>query len=157
MPLCKEVIAYDEAYNTSDREFPAFVSFVSFEELLSRSDVISIHAPLNEKTYHVFNADTMSLMKPSAYLINVSRGGIVDEDALYKVLKNEKLAGAALDVVEREPMTADNPLLSLSNFSISPHAAWYSEEAAQDMKRKVAEEAVRFIKGARVLNPVNII
>ena len=153
--LCKEVIAYDVESNKKDRSFPDFVKFVSFEELLSRSDILSIHSPLNEQTYHVFNKETLSLMKPSAYLVNVSRGGIVDEDALYNALKENKLAGAALDVVEKEPLTKDCPLLSLDNFVITPHVAWYSEDASIDMKRKVAEEAIRFIRGEKVKNPIN--
>ena len=86
-------------------------------------------------------------MKNTAYLINVARGGIVDEAALLHALKNKEIAGAGLDVVEHEPLTADNPLLKLDNFSISPHSAWYSEQSALELKRKAAEEAVRFIKG----------
>ena len=154
-PLCKEVIAYDTEYGKSGRTFPDFVKFVSFEELLRRSDIVSVHSPLSESTYHVFNERTFAQMKDTAYLINVSRGGIVDEEALYKALKEGKIAGAALDVVEKEPLTADDPLLSLENFIVSPHSAWYSLQSALDMKRKVAEEAVRFIKGEKVKNPVN--
>ncbi len=154
-PLCKEVIAFDKEYGKTERRFPKFVSFVTFEELIRRSDVISIHSPLNRETYHVFDEHTMSAMKPNSYLINVSRGGIVDEQDLYEALKSGRLAGAALDVVEREPLTAENPLLTLDNFSVSPHAAWYSEESARDMKRKAAEEALRFLRGEQAKNPVN--
>lgn len=153
--LCKEVIAYDVECDKKDRNFPDFVKFVSFEELLSRSDILSIHSPLNEQTYHIFNQEALSLMKPSAYLVNVSRGGIVDEEALYNALKDNKLAGAALDVVEKEPLSKDCQLLTLENFIITPHVAWYSEDASIDMKRKVAEEAIRFIRGEKVKNPIN--
>ena len=153
--LCKEVIAYDVESNKKDRNFPDFVKFVSFEELLSRSDILSIHSPLNEQTYHIFNEKTLSLMKPSSYLINVSRGGIIDEDALFNALKEKKIAGAGIDVVEKEPLQNDCPLLTLDNFIITPHVAWYSEQASIDMKRKVAEESLRFIRGEKVKNPIN--
>ena len=154
-PLCKEIIAYDSEYGKSNREFPDFIKFVSFEELLQRSDIVSVHSPLTQETYHVFDETNISKMKKTAYLINVSRGGIVDETGLYKCLKTGKIAGAALDVVEKEPLDKDNALLELDNFIVSPHAAWYSEQSALDMKTKVAEEAVRFVRGEKVKNPVN--
>ena len=156
-PLCKEIIAYDSEYGKSDREFPNYIKFVSFEELLQRADVLSIHSPLTQQTYHVFDETNISKMKETAYLINVSRGGIVDEAGLYACLKKGKIAGAALDVVEKEPLDKDNSLLRLDNFIVSPHAAWYSEQSALDMKTKVAEEAVRFVRGEQVKNPVNIL
>jgi len=154
-PLCREIIAYDAEYGTSGRSFPDFVKFVSFEELLKRSDILSIHCPLNENTYHLFGENELNAMKNTAYLINVSRGGIVDEDALLIALKTGRIAGAGLDVVENEPLSMDNPLLTFNNFSISPHTAWYSEQSAQDLKRKAAEEAVRFLNGRKVNYPVN--
>ena len=94
-------------------------------------------------------------MKDTAYIINVSRGGIIDEDALCYALQNKLIAGAGLDVVEKEPLTKDCPLLKFDNFTISPHAAWYSEESAVELKRKVAEEAVRFMNGEKVHYPIN--
>ncbi len=154
-PLCKEVIAYDAEYDASNNRFPDFVKFVSFKELLSRSDILSIHCPRSEKTYHMFGKNELKAMKNTAYLVNVSRGGIIDEDALYWALENGEIAGAGLDVVEKEPLSADNPLLKFDNFSISPHAAWYSEQSSQELKRKVAEEAVRFLRGEPVKYPVN--
>ena len=78
-------------------------------------------------------------------------------NCLYTCLKKGKIAGAALDVVEKEPLDKDNALLELNNFIVSPHAAWYSEQSALDMKTKVAEEAVRFVRGEQVKNPVNIL
>ena len=145
-PLCKEIIAYDEEYDKNNSRFPGFVKYVSFKELLEVSDIISVHCPLNEKTYHMFGAKEFKSMKNTAYFINVARGGIADEDALYEALKNNEIAGAGIDVVEHEPLKADNPLLSLDNFSISPHSAWYSEQSSLELKRKAAEEAVRFLK-----------
>lgn len=149
-PLCKKVIAYDPEYGKSGRSFPDFVKFVSFDELLTKSDIISVHCPRSEKTYHMFDHKAFSAMKPTAYFINVSRGGIVDESALLLALQNGEIAGAGLDVVEHEPLSPDNPLLSLENFCISPHSAWYSEQSALELKRKVAEEAVRFINGEKL-------
>ena len=146
-PLCRNIIAYDAEYGKTNRKFPDFVKFVPFEELIEKSDIISVHCPKNEETYHLFGEKEFAAMKNTAYLINVARGGIVDEAALLHALKNKEIAGAGLDVVEHEPLTADNPLLKLDNFSISPHSAWYSEQSALELKRKAAEEAVRFIKG----------
>lgn len=146
-PLCRNIIAYDAEYGKTNRKFPDFVKFVPFEELIEKSDIISVHCPKTEETYHLFGEKEFAAMKNTAYLINVARGGIVDEAALLHALKNKEIAGAGLDVVEHEPLTADNPLLKLDNFSISPHSAWYSEQSALELKRKAAEEAVRFIKG----------
>lgn len=146
-PLCKNIIAYDSEYGKTNRKFPDFVNFVSFEELIEKSDVISVHCPKSEETYHIFGEKEFAAMKKTAYLINVARGGIVDEEALLHALENKEIAGAGLDVVEHEPLTLDNPLLKFDNFSISPHSAWYSEQSALELKRKVAEEAVRFING----------
>lgn len=152
---CK-VIAYDIEAGSHDRTFPDFVEFVSAEELIARADIISIHCPLRPDTYHVFGKEQFQAMKKSAYIINVARGGIIDEEALDWALANKEIAGAALDVVEHEPLTEDNPLLKHENFIVSPHTAWYSEESAQELNRKVAEEAVRFMKNEPVRYPVNL-
>jgi D-3-phosphoglycerate dehydrogenase len=149
------VIAYDTQYNKQGRAFPDFVEFVSFDELLKTSDVISIHCPLDKDAYHLFDKEAISLMKQSAYLINVVRGGIIDEDALLWALENKKIAGAGIDVVEHEPLNADSPLLQHDNFLVSPHTAWYSQQSVQELKRKAAEEAVRFLTGKPVRYPVN--
>lgn len=149
------VIAYDVQYGKSERAFPDFVEFVSFDELLKHSDIISIHCPLDKTTYHMFDKDAISQMKQSAYLINVARGGIIDEDALLWALDNNKIAGAGIDVVEHEPLNTNSPLLKHNNLIVSPHTAWYSEQSAQELKRKAAEEAVRFLNGEPVHYPVN--
>ncbi len=106
---------------------------VSFETLVQQSDAISIHCPLNEQTADLFNADTLSAMKPSAFLINCARGGIVNEHDLVAALKQKEIAGAALDVASVEPIREDNPLLSYkgNNLIITPHSAWASAEAMQ--------------------------
>ncbi len=152
---CK-VIAYDIDARNANRTFPDFVEFVSEEELIAKSDIISIHCPLRQDTYHVFGKKQFQAMKNSAYIVNVSRGGIIDEEALAWALANKEIAGAALDVVEHEPLTMDSPLLQHDNFIVSPHTAWYSEESAVELKRKVAEEAVRFMRNEPVHYPVNL-
>ena len=153
---CK-VIAYDVDAKNQKRKFPEFVDFVSKEELITQSDIISIHSPLNADTYHAFGKEQFQAMKNSAYIINVARGGIIDEVALEWALANKQIAGAALDVVEQEPLSADHPLLKYDNFIVSPHTAWYSEESARELNRKVAQEAVRFMKKEPVNYPVNIV
>lgn len=155
--LGMKVIAYDPSKEQKgvDRSLH-FVKFVPFDELLSNADIISIHCPA-EEAYHLFDASALSKMKPSSYLINVSRGGIIDEQALYEAIQAHQIAGAALDVSEQEPISKESPLLACENVLITPHMAWYSEQAANELKRKVAEEAVRFAKGEQVHYPVNII
>ena len=95
-------------------------------------------------------------MKNSAYIVNVARGGIIDEEALEWALANKEIAGAALDVVEHEPLGTESPLLKHDYFIVSPHTAWYSEESAQELNRKVAEEAVRFMRNEPLHYPVNL-
>lgn len=131
-----------------------FIDFVSFEEVVAKSDIISIHCPL-DGAENLFNKEVLQKMKQGAYLINVSRGGIIDEEALYEVLRDGHLAGAALDVLKQEPITKDNKLLQLEQVIFTPHMAWYSEESGQELKRKVAEEAIRFAKGQELAYPVN--
>lgn len=133
----------------------AGVTICSFEEVIENADIISVHAPLDETTRNLFNAETFRKMKESAILINTSRGGIVNEDDLYRALRNGEIAGAGIDVIEHEPIAKDHPLLTLDNCILTPHIAWYSEEAASELKRKVAEEALRFLRGEPVAYPVN--
>ena len=153
--LGSKVIAYDIEYEKEGRAFPDFVEFVPFDELIKRSDIISIHCSLDKNTYHLFSKKELHEMKKTAYIINTARGGIIDEDALLWALENNEIAGAAVDVVEHEPLTADNPLLRFDNFIVSPHTAWYSEQSANELKQKAAEEAVRFLSNHAVNYPVN--
>lgn len=131
------------------------VKVVSFEALLEQADLISIHCPLNPSTRNLFHEETFRRMKASAFLVNTSRGGIINEDDLYTALTCGKIAGAALDVAAEEPMRCGNRMLELDNFLCTPHIAWYSEESATELKRKAAEEAVRFARGQPVLYAVN--
>ena len=105
------------------------------DEFFATSDIISLHAPLNKETEHLINADTLALMKPSAFLINTGRGALVHEPALADALRNDRIAGAGLDVLSVEPPTQDNPLLApdlrAKNLLITPHTAWTAQEARQ--------------------------
>ena len=148
------VIGTDPRYPDLVREHPE-LTFATFDTLLAESDVISIHCPLDAATRGLFGTDALARMKPTAVLINTARGGIIDETALADALSRGAIGGAAIDTVAREPLAADSPLLSHPNCLVTPHMAWYSEESAEELNRKVAEEAIRFAKGGAVHYPVN--
>ena len=135
------------------------VEQVGFEELLSRSDYISIHCPLTEETKHLFNDIAFDQMKTTAYLINTARGPIVETDALVRAMEEKKIMGAGLDVLEKEPndgkIETDNVLLSFENVIISPHAAYYSDKAISDLPVRCGQEVVRVLSGYKPLNLVN--
>jgi D-3-phosphoglycerate dehydrogenase / 2-oxoglutarate reductase len=131
------------------------VERVTFDELIARSDFVSIHAPLTPDTRHLFGARVFACMKPTAYLVNTSRGPLVDEAALVEALTAGTIAGAALDVIEREPLAAGSPLVGCRNLILTPHTAFYSEESLVDLQRKAAEEVVRVLGGGPPINPVN--
>ena len=151
--LGMKVVAYDP-FVAADQT-PDFISRVSLEELLAQSDVVSVHCPLNESTRLLLDEKKLRLMKPTAYLVNTARGSIVDERALDVLLGEKKLAGAAMDVLAVEPGPAEHPLFRHENFFTTPHMAWYSEESAQELKRKAAEEVRRVLRGEAPLYQVN--
>ncbi|MHB8158010.1 MAG: hydroxyacid dehydrogenase [Desulfocucumaceae bacterium] len=122
------------------------VSMTSLENLLSESDFISLHVPLNENTRNFINKETLALMKPTACIMNTSRGGIISEQDLYEALKNERIAGAALDVLSKEPPQA-SPLLELDNVILTPHIAGLTEEAQVRTSVLVAKEVVKVLRG----------
>ena len=128
---------------------------VTFEQLLERSDYISLHTPLTDDTRGLIDAAALARMKPNALLINTARGGLIDEDALVEALRAERIGGAALDVLASEPPAPDHPLLHLSRAWVTPHAAWYSEAASLDMRSRAAEEVVRVLRGERPRSPIN--
>jgi len=132
----------------------AGVKRVEFAELVKAADYISIHAPLMPETNHLFNAAVFSQMKPTAYLVNTARGSVVDEVALAAALDKGQLAGAALDVVEKEPPSG-SPLLGRDNVILTPHTGFYSEESLAELQTKAAEEVVRVLSGEAPRNPVN--
>jgi D-3-phosphoglycerate dehydrogenase / 2-oxoglutarate reductase len=128
----------------------------SLEETLRESDYLCIHAPETPETRHLLNERTLSLMKPSAFVVNTARGGIIDTAALVEMLRSGRLAGAALDVLEDETaITADHPLCRMENVILTPHAAWYSEDSLVALREKVAQEVARFIQGEPLASMVN--
>jgi len=131
------------------------VELVEFDKLLEASDVISIHAPLLKSTYHMFNEKTIGRMKNTTYLVNVGRGGLVDQEALYNALMSGTIAGAALDVMEEEPPKTNEPLFTLDNVIITGHTAWYSESSIIERRKKFSREIVATLKGGRPKNWVN--
>ena len=155
-PFGCKVIAFDTGYSQPSRHFPEDLEYCgSLKELLSRSDVVTLHCSLNEDNQRMMNEETFAQMKDGSYFINVSRGGLVDEAALDAALTSGKLAGAGIDVVMKEPLDRTSPLFHHPNLIITPHMAWYSEESALELNRKCAEEAVRFMNSEPVSYPVN--
>ena len=143
------VIAY-----TRTKKVVENVTLVSKEELFSRSDFLTIHCPLNAQTEKVINERTLSLMKPTAFLINTSRGGVIDENALACALKEKKIAGAGLDVLTKEPMDKNCPLYSAENCIITPHIAWTTVEARKRLLTVAYQNVVAFLNG-KAQNTVN--
>lgn len=132
------VIAYDP-YVDCARISGGMVEGVDIETLLKESDIVSIHVHLTEETYHYFNATIFEKMKQNSIIINISRGDIIAERDLTEALKSGKLRGAGLDVLEHEPVEADNPLLAMDQVVLTPHSAFYGEEADANSHRIVAE------------------
>jgi D-3-phosphoglycerate dehydrogenase len=131
------------------------VPLTTFEELLRRSDLVSLHAPLTEETRHLVRAETIAMMRPGALLVNTCRGGLVEEAALVEALRSERLGGAALDVFETEPLPASSPLRQLPNVLLSPHAAWYSAASLAELPVQAARQVVDFLTGRPVPSIVN--
>lgn len=123
--------------------------------LLAAADYVSIHAPATDETRSMFNAATLRQMKPTAYLINTSRGALIDEGDLYHALTAGWIAGAALDVLTKEPAEPNHPLLTLPNTIVTPHAAFYSEESTEELQRKTATQAALALTGQTPPNIVN--
>ncbi len=128
---------------------------VAFDELLEASDILSLHLPLTPATRHVIDAAAIARMKPGSSLVNVSRGGLIDEEVAAAALRSGHLSGVALDVFEREPLAPDHPLLSVSGAILTSHCAWYSEEAFDQLQRLAAEEVARHLTGEPGRNVVN--
>lgn len=132
------------------------VTFVSKDELLRRSDYVSLHVPHLDGTHHYIDAAALDLMKQTAYLINTARGPVVDEPALISALQSGQIAGAGVDVYEQEPLSVDNPLMSMENVICTPHVAGSSEIGWEIIRRRAGEEAARVLRGERpevVVNP----
>lgn len=135
---------------------PAFgAQSVDLDTLLRESDFVSIHVPLTEKTRRMVNADFLAQMKPNSILVNTSRGGVVDQVALYDALKAKKIFAAALDVTDPEPLPVDSPLLELENCLIVPHLGSASQHTRDMMSLLAAENLIAGLKGERLPNCVN--
>jgi glycerate dehydrogenase len=130
------------------------VQFVSLEELLRQSDFVTLHCPLTPDTLHLINKDTLKLMKPSAFIINTSRGSIIKETDLIEALQSGEIGGAALDVQEQEPPEPTNPLFEMENVILTPHIGWRRFESRQRLIELMAVNIESFIQG-KFINVVN--
>jgi D-3-phosphoglycerate dehydrogenase len=140
------VLEYDP-YIPPGREKIFGAEAADLELLLRESDIITLHVPLTKETHHMIGESQLRAMKKTAYLVNTSRGKVVDTTSLCRAAKEGWIAGAALDVLEEEPPDASDPLLSLPNIILSPHTAFYSERSIEDKQKKVVEEFLRVLNG----------
>lgn len=131
------------------------ITLVTLGELLEQSDFVSVHTALTGETRHLIGEKELRQMKPTAYFINTARGGVVDEAALVKALEEKWIAGAGLDVFEKEPIDPGNPLLRMNNVVVSPHCCSHSAVSLKRLKRSVGQEAVRVLSGRWPKNVVN--
>ncbi|MCW3993824.1 MAG: glyoxylate reductase [Candidatus Bathyarchaeota archaeon] len=148
-------ILYYDVVSRPELEKELGAKNVDLDTLFKKSNFISIHVPLTKQTYHMINEEKLRLMKKTAYLINNSRGAVIDEKALYRALKEEWIAGAGLDVFEQEPTPVNDPLLSLDNVVAAPHISSSSHETRSRMAEMVAENLTAFFEGRIPPNLVN--
>lgn len=131
------------------------LEFVALQDLLRQSDFVSLHTPLTPETRHLIGARELSLMKPTALLVNTARGGVVDQDALIVALRAATIGGAALDVTDPEPLPLDNPLYSFPNVLITPHIASASLATRSKMAEMAAQNIIEVLAGRPPINPVH--
>lgn len=143
------------AHTASGNDHGTGCEMVSLPELLASSDYLSLHAPSTPETHHILNATTLRAMKPTAYLINTSRGSLIDEAALADAITVEKLAGAALDVFDPEPPDLSQPLFRDERVIVTPHAAFVSDQALAQMRTQAFEQLVAALQGERPQNVIN--
>jgi D-3-phosphoglycerate dehydrogenase len=136
-------------------QLPAGVEAADVDTICREADLISLHTPLNAETWHLIDARRLSLMRPTAIVVNTSRGGLVDLEALYEALKEGSILGAGLDVFEHEPPDPKHPIFALDNVAVSNHIGWYSEEAMREVQLKAAQEAARVLRGEPPLHWLN--
>jgi D-3-phosphoglycerate dehydrogenase len=132
------------------------VTVMPIDQLMSQVDYLTLHVPLTSETHHMVNSEMLALMKPTAMIVNTSRGPVIDEMALVAALEEGRLAGAALDVYEQEPIAPEHPLIRMESVVLCSHAAWYSVDALHELKTKTAQAIVDFFQGRvprNVLNP----
>ncbi len=140
-------------YTRTPREDEKGIRYVSLEELLKNSDYVSMHCPLTKSTKHMINKESLSLMKPSAFIINTSRGALIDEAALIEALENGTIAGAGLDVQETEPPEEASPLYTMDQVLLTPHMGWKGLETRQRLVSILADNIKQFMEG----NPINVV
>lgn len=150
----ERVLVFDP-FLSGEKADAANLELTNLDSLCRLSDVISVHAPLTPQTHRVLNAGLFALMKPTTIVINVSRGGLVDETALAEALNEGRIFGAGIDVFEEEPVRPDHPLLSTPNTVLSDHTAWYSERSVGVLQRNAATEIHRVLCGDSPRNWVN--
>ena len=138
-----KVLVYTRTQKNDDR-----VSFVSLDELLKNSDIISPHCPLNDQSREMFNKNTFAKMKNGAFFINTARGGIVNERDLADALKSGKLSGAAIDVLSEEPMSKDCVLKGVPNLIITPHTAWAPLSTRERLLKIAEDNIIAFLNGS---------
>ena len=149
-----EVLASDP-YVSPEAAAESGAQLVDMAALLRESDFISIHTPLAPETHKLIGEKELSMMKPSAFLINVARGPLIDEEALYAALKEKRIGGAGLDVLVQAPPPADHPLLQLDNVVLTPHVAFFSREAVQELQVRASTEVARVLTGQMPDNVIN--
>jgi D-3-phosphoglycerate dehydrogenase len=142
-PLGIRILGYD----VQPPKDPGPIAVTDFETLIRESDYLSLHCPLTEDTRHLINAGVLRKMKPTAFLINVSRGGVVDTAALVEALARNQIAGAGLDVFEQEPLPADHPLRAMDNVILTPHSASVSAQAVKQLREQTARHVLQFFDG----------
>ena len=148
-------ITYYDTIRRPDLEKQYDIEYCELNDLLKRSDFVTIHVPRTPETIGLINEERLKIMKPTAVLVNTSRGGIIDEKALYKALSNGWIFGAGLDVFESEPTPVDNPLLKLPNIVVAPHIASATHQARSKMSEVAALNLVKVLKGEEPLFLVN--
>jgi len=145
-PIGFNILVYDPYVDEKSVAQPGF-KLASFEELIKGSDVISLHSPLTAETKGMIGKQQIEMMKPNAYIVNVSRGSLIDEGALIDALNAGRIAGAGLDVMIDEPAKPDNPLLKMEQVIVTSHTAFYSDEAIQELQKKAAEKVAATLSG----------
>ncbi len=150
-------VGHDPFLPEGQRAQLAGITWVDMETLFTESDYITVHVPLNDKTRHIINKRTLSLMKPTAYLINTSRGGVVDTTALIEALAARSISGAAIDVFEKEPPAMDSGLLALDNIIMTPHIGWASVESGEAIRQSIYDDIIAASEGKPPRFPINTI
>jgi D-3-phosphoglycerate dehydrogenase len=154
-PLGLHLLAYDP-YVTRTAAIEAGAVLVDYATLLRQSDFVTFHTPLTEETRHLLGDAELRMLKPSAVIVNTARGPVIDTAALARALRERRIAAAALDVFEGEPLAANHPLRTAPNTILTPHVAWYSEESELALRRMAAEEIARVARGEWPRSVVNL-